>query len=239
MIALALDTTTDRLSVAAGWPGGPVACREATGARQHAGLLVSLVIEVLAELGTTSAAVDEVILADGPGGFTGLRVAAAWAKGFTRDRGLPVRTASTLLVRAAAARAEGRLVLGVASAMRGELFVGGYRFAGGGVSTVLEPTVLPSGACLPIGDPVDVVVGDLPETDLRRWGLAPAGVVIGAPEGLPEAARLIDLLDVSGATRLVDDVGRWEPVYGRPAEAQAKWERLHGRTLPNPAGHQR
>ncbi len=236
MIALAFDTTTDRLSVAAGMPGGRVAVREATGARKHASLLVTLALEALAEVGAGPGAVDTVVLADGPGGFTGLRVAAAWAKGFSRDRGLPVRTASTLLVRAASARAEGRLVVGVGSALRNELFVGGYRFTVGGVSTVLEPMVLASGAALPIWEPVDAVVGDLPEADLRRWPFVGSSLVIGTPHGLPEAARLIELLDVPGGTRLVEDVGRWEPIYGRPAEAQAKWERTHGRTLPNSAG---
>jgi len=27
-----------------------------------------------------------------------------------------------------------------------------------------------------------------------------------------------------------------EPTYGRPAEAQAKWEARHGRALPHPPG---
>jgi hypothetical protein len=30
----------------------------------------------------------------------------------------------------------------------------------------------------------------------------------------------------------------WEPTYGRPAEAQARWEAAHGRALPNPAGNE-
>jgi tRNA threonylcarbamoyladenosine biosynthesis protein TsaB len=28
------------------------------------------------------------------------------------------------------------------------------------------------------------------------------------------------------------DLGSWEPVYGRLAEAQVKWEAAHGRALP-------
>lgn len=234
MNTLALDTTSDRLSVAARRPAGRVSVREATGARQHAGLLVPLVLEVLAEAGLDPGEVTRLIVADGPGGFTGLRVAAAWIKGFSRDRNVVVRAVSTLLVRAAAARAPGRVVLGVASALRGELYVAGYQFGAAGVSTVLEPMVLASGHRPPLEGPVDAIVGDVADEVVRGWGYS-AAVVIGGPQGLPDAARMLELADLAGATVPVEDIGRWEPIYGRPAEAQAKWERIHGRTLPNPA----
>ena len=49
----------------------------------------------------------------------------------------------------------------------------------------------------------------------------------------PVAASLCRLADLDeGARRLLDHLA--EPVYGRPAEAQAKWEARHGRPLPNP-----
>ncbi|MBA2626768.1 MAG: hypothetical protein H0U85_02070, partial [Gemmatimonadales bacterium] len=47
---------------------------------------------------------------------------------------------------------------------------------------------------------------------------------------------LLDLRLLEGGTRLISDVHAWEPVYGRPAEAQAKWELAHGRSLPGAAG---
>ena len=39
------------------------------------------------------------------------------------------------------------------------------------------------------------------------------------------------LLDMPGAIERVD-LDRWEPDYGRLAEAQVKWEAAHGRPLP-------
>ena len=41
------------------------------------------------------------------------------------------------------------------------------------------------------------------------------------------AVRLADLLDATPAA----DLARWEPMYGRLAEAQVKWEATHGRPL--------
>jgi hypothetical protein len=39
-----------------------------------------------------------------------------------------------------------------------------------------------------------------------------------------------------GGTRDIDDIMRFEPDYGRPAEAQVRWERAHGVQLPDSRG---
>ena len=48
--------------------------------------------------------------------------------------------------------------------------------------------------------------------------------MIAPPEGAPRARALIGLVGLArwGAPGRV--VATWEPVYGRPAEAQARWE---------------
>lgn len=233
MIVLAVDSTTDRLAVAAGVPGGVAARRFAEGARRHAALLVGLTREVLAEAGADRP--DALAIADGPGSFTGLRVAAAWAKGLARVRPLPVYSASTLLVRAMTGRDLGATrVLAVGSALRGELYAAGYRFDGDSVRTVVAPTVLAAGAPVPGFDP-EVVVADLPAGTLGGWPFGSARI-IEPPAGRPDAAHLIGLVGLTGGAGQVVDLSHWEPQYGRPAEAQAKWEREHGRALPDSAG---
>jgi tRNA threonylcarbamoyl adenosine modification protein YeaZ len=193
--------------------------------------LVSLVAEVLAEIGSAPDRIDLVAISDGPGSFTGLRVAAAWVKGLARVRPMPVRTASTLLVRAMAAREQAELVMGVGSALRGELFAAGYRFGStGSVDTVFEPVVLAPGSAPPADFRPDAVVGDVPPEVLARWPFE-SKTIIGPPAGFPDAGQLIALVGLPGGTRLVADLGPWEPQYGRPAEAQAKWELQHGRAL--------
>ncbi|MGE0442916.1 MAG: tRNA (adenosine(37)-N6)-threonylcarbamoyltransferase complex dimerization subunit type 1 TsaB [Gemmatimonadales bacterium] len=234
MIVVAVDAATDRLSVAAGSAAGPIVERTAAGARRHAGLLVSFVGEALAELGLGLADVGAVAVSDGPGSFTGLRVAAAWAKGFIAESGLPLYVASSLLVRARRAGPGAGLVLGAGSAMRGEWFVGAYRFgADDSVETVVPPRV--ARAAEPWeGPPPRAVIGDDFAEAVARWSGAAAWVGGGA--GLPEAADLIRLIGVPGGAELVTDPSTWEPEYGRLAEAQVKWEREHGRALPDSAG---
>jgi len=235
MITLGLDTTTDRLSVAAGAPDGRRAQREATGARRHAALLVPLALEALGDLGAGLDQVGAVAMSDGPGSFTGLRVAAAWAKAFTHARGIPLLAASTLLVRAMNAAATG-VVLGLGTALRGELYVGAYRFEpDGSIATVLRPNVLQPGAPLPGGIVPEVIVADVDATRLGAWPWAERATIVAGEDGFPRARCLIDLVDVRGGAVRIDDVAGWEPEYGRPAEAQARWERAHGRSLDDPA----
>src|SRR2546426_951348 len=71
---------------------------------------------------------------------------------------------------------------------------------------------------------------------VTRWiGTAPVPL-----ESLPPAATmLLALVDREGTGRAIEDPVTAEPVYGRPAEAQARWEARHGRPLPDsprPAG---
>ena len=103
MIWLALDTATSRASVAAGSSAADAIEESLEGARQHARSLIPMVTSVLARRGITLADLAGVLVADGPGSFTGLRVAAAFAKALADTRGLPLRTAPSLLVRAARA----------------------------------------------------------------------------------------------------------------------------------------
>ena len=44
---------------------------------------------------------------------------------------------------------------------------------------------------------------------------------------------VIACIDERAVARAADPLG-YEPVYGRLAEAQARWERAHGRPLPDP-----
>ena len=47
---------------------------------------------------------------------------------------------------------------------------------------------------------------------------------------------LLDLVGRPGGAVRVEPVEGWQPVYGRPAEAQARWETAHGRPLPDSIG---
>jgi tRNA A37 threonylcarbamoyladenosine modification protein TsaB len=64
---LALDTATSRATVAVGSSAANAVEESLDGARQHARALLPMVTQVLERRGVTLAALDGVIVADGPG----------------------------------------------------------------------------------------------------------------------------------------------------------------------------
>jgi tRNA threonylcarbamoyladenosine biosynthesis protein TsaB len=218
---LALDTATDRASLALGWPGEVAARGTIVGARNHAGALVPALADCLSRAGIVSREVEGIVLADGPGSFTGLRVGAALAKGLVRVQPVPLWTAPSLLACAAAGEGEG-VVLSVSNALRGELFAAAYRFHPGVIETVLAPTVItPTELAVRVPAPARIV--------------GPAASTLGGEPTWPDAADLLGLVGLAGGVTFRADPSHWEPEYGRPAEAQAVWERTHGRPLADSA----
>jgi tRNA threonylcarbamoyladenosine biosynthesis protein TsaB len=236
---LAIDTATDRASVALGTGDTDAVEQEVTGARRHAAALIPTVQELLHRRGIGLDQLSGIVLADGPGSFTGLRVGASVAKALVQTRGLELWTAPSLMVRAAGVATEGALVLAVADALRGDVYAAAYRFTLGAVETVLPPTVRPPAALAEEASVPDLLVGDAPVAiveSLERWS---GRRMIRSPEGAPHARWLIWLTGRSGGAGRVDAVRGWEPLYGRPAEAQVRWERTHGRPLPDSVGGSR
>jgi tRNA threonylcarbamoyladenosine biosynthesis protein TsaB len=233
---LALETATDRASVALGTTSADAVVREIAGARRQAAELLPMIDAVLRQAGARLSDLRGIVLSDGPGSFTGLRVGAAVAKALVQARGLPLWIAPSLMVRAAGVARPGATVLAVADALRGELYAAVYRFDADAVRTLLQPSVhrpddLAAAAMSP-----DVIVGEIAaaaEQLLTRW---PGCVLIGPPAGLPHARTLLDLVGRAGGALRVEPVAAWQPVYGRPAEAQARWETAHGRPLPDSVG---
>jgi tRNA A37 threonylcarbamoyladenosine modification protein TsaB len=130
-------------------------------------------------------------------------------------------------------------VLAISDALRGEVYAGAFRFDPGRVVTLLEPGVWRPEALAALGLAPDVLTGEAPEPARGTLERSTGLTMIVPPEGAPSATALIGLAAIEGGTREVPLVSEWEPVYGRPAEAQARWEIAHGRPLPDPAGDAR
>lgn len=207
---LAFDTATDRASVALG-TGGAAIERHADGARGHARQLLPMIDELLREADKSLADLDGVIVADGPGSFTGLRVGASVAKALHDAVGLSLFTAPSLLGCALAGAQLGRPVLVTSNALRGDVYSAVYGFEDGVVQVLHAPGVVRRADAATV-HPGAVALGEMPA----------------------DARRLIQLVGWTDGLQLVGNVAAWVPEYGRPAEAQAQWERTHGRALAHP-----
>jgi tRNA threonylcarbamoyladenosine biosynthesis protein TsaB len=233
---LAIDTATDIASVAIGTPGRYAAARRIQGARQHAAQLLTLIQEVLADAGATLRDLTEIVVGDGPGSFTGLRIGWAAARGLAHEREIPLVAIPSILGAAQCAsefERESRAIAACFDALRGQVFGAVYVFHPDRVETVVAPALFTL-AELTRATSVRpaLVVGDGAEryrAEVEAWTGKPPVPLDALP---PIAGRLLRLADDKGARRPLDDALA-EPAYGRPAEAQVKWETSHGRPLPH------
>lgn len=233
---LAIDTATDSGSVAVGRPGEAPVAEVWFGERRHAGALLPAIETLLGIAKVDLASLGGVVIADGPGSFTGLRIGFATALGLREGvDGLAVRVAPSMLGAAWRVRqcADGGPIAVVYDALREEVFVALYAVRGERIETLLAPRRVRVAAlppCEGARPAVVVAVGSVPLDALNAWAhRAP----LGPPLGAPSAAALIELLGVPGATAPVEDLADFEPHYGRLAEAQRRWEAAHGRPLPH------
>jgi tRNA threonylcarbamoyladenosine biosynthesis protein TsaB len=230
---LALDTSTDRLSVALAAQGVAPLETHVDGARRHAAAILPAMEQLLRQVGASPRDVQQVVVADGPGSFTGLRVAASVGKAMAAARGVELWAVPALAARAVAAGAPGEVVVSVLDALRGELYAAAYRVGLDGIVPELQPLartpeVLRAALVAP-----SLLVGEAPPALAERLHGWAARTSLGARA---DARQLLAALDRPGAAARVHDVAGWEPCYGRPAEAQARWEAQHGRPLPDPTG---
>ena len=121
MTRLLLETATDICSVAVARGEDVLAEHTAEEKFQHSSHLTVFIQQVLRQAGVPFTELSEVVLSDGPGSYTSLRVGAATAKGLcVALPGLALRVVPTLTALAMAAKTD--LVLATINSRRGEVF---------------------------------------------------------------------------------------------------------------------
>ena len=153
---------------------------------------------------------SRVVCGEGPGSFTSLRVAASIAKGLAVGAGIPLFPVSSLLLIVAAANVKDGRWYAVLPAMRGELFAALFDKNGDAIEQIAATSVIAEDRLV---DEVDHAHANAIDSEILPHARG--------------AARILDSIIAAGSA----DIETWEPIYGRLAEAQVKWEALHGRPL--------
>jgi tRNA threonylcarbamoyladenosine biosynthesis protein TsaB len=219
MITLALDASTYTGSVAV-IIDGRVASEQSTAMKgAHEERLMPAVAHALTMAGVAARDVDRIVCGAGPGSFTSLRIAGAIAKGIATGIHKPLfAVPSMALVLGGAHVSRGRYIVAI-DALRGELYVGLYEIDGEQIVSEIEPARL-------------IAAVELPRLALEYDArIVSPSSIDGGVLAMPRAAAVTRLEHLIAAAGPVD-VDRWEPAYGRLAEAQVKWESAHGRPLP-------
>ena len=223
--SLIIETSTETGSVAVARGGVVIAelsfaSRDAaTGARAES--LAPTVEQCLQLASLTARNLSEVVCGAGPGGFTSLRSAAALAKGVCSALTIPLYGVSSLEMLAWSAVLPDGDYIALIPAARGELFAHAFRRTAGGTAMLRGPYITSDGvAPLRASESGISQQADGAVTTCMNF-------VSVSPLASSAAAHLIEV-----RARGAVDLDSWEPVYGRLAEAQVKWEAAHGRALP-------
>ncbi|HXF66848.1 MAG TPA: tRNA (adenosine(37)-N6)-threonylcarbamoyltransferase complex dimerization subunit type 1 TsaB [Burkholderiales bacterium] len=197
MNILALDASTEYCSVALWRDGETEALGERAGQR-HSELLLPMADRLLARHGLRVKALDGIAFGQGPGSFTGLRIACGLAQGLAFGAGLPVVGVGTLAAMAEACGAA-RVVCALDARM-GEVYLAAYSRAGEGWGTVQEPMVcappeapeLPAGSWVGCGGGFAALGGALERRYAGRLARVEPGIAPHAREIARLAARELE-----------------------------------------------
>ena len=247
MRLLAIDTSTDRMSVAVGngMPGSPPLLHEGPGAAQSSATLLPVVGDLLSQQGWALGGLDAIVFARGPGSFTGLRTACAVTQGLAygaqaqgRAGGVPVLPVDSLLAvaeearaaRAAAGEPMPQRIVALLDARMGEMYVAVYACGAEGLSadSLAAPCL-----CAPAdlagflgGVPGALASGTvLAGNVFDVYGEALAGVPGDRQVAWPSAAALLRLARALLASGQAVDAHEAMPLYVRDKVAQTTDER--------------
>jgi tRNA threonylcarbamoyladenosine biosynthesis protein TsaB len=127
MKLIAVDTATEACTVGL-LVDGAVLARFEVAPRRHAALVLGMVEELMGEAGITVAGLDAVGFGQGPGAFTGVRIAAAVAQGLAFSADLPVVAVSSLAATAQQLADDLDVARSIVAfdARMGEVYLGAY-----------------------------------------------------------------------------------------------------------------
>jgi tRNA threonylcarbamoyladenosine biosynthesis protein TsaB len=222
MKILALDTATEACSVSLGI-GDRRIDRYVELERGHAEQLLPMIDGVLAEGGVALSALDAIAFGRGPGGFTGVRLAASVAQGLAFGAGIGVVPVSDLAAVAQHVRQRDpalRRILVVNDARMREVYWACFECSAPVMQAGVERVSAANEVVLPSGEGAWAAAG----RGLKAWPelaerCREAGAVL-YPDLLPRASDVLTLARAAVANGQVLDPAEGLPVYVRDRVAE-------------------
>jgi len=219
---LAVETSTELCSVAL-LSGDDLLVEEAMAENRHSELLLPMIRRVLERADARAAGMDAFAFGQGPGSFTGIRIACGIVQGLAFGAGKPVVPIPSLL--ALAEQAGAARVLAALDARMGEAYLAAYERHGEDWHCVIAPSLVDASVLPPL--PPGGWTGIGSGFDRHAWlREAYAGCVGERIEGeLPRAGAVARLAAVHAAQGRALNAERAAPLYLRDKVALTTHER--------------
>lgn len=236
MKVLAIDTSNHPMSVALVEDDALMATTTLNMVRNHSIFLMPTIDNLMKRVGWQPTDLDRVVVAKGPGSYTGVRIAVTTAKTLSLTLKIPVVGLSSLAVVAMnTLPTTTGLIVPFFDARRGNVFAGGYQWVNGqlenkipeshlGIDELLKKLADQSEPALMLGyrtKRIDAKIESIPDN------------VTFAPRafGIPSTYQLA----IAGeSAQPVKDLDNFVPNYLRITEAEAEWKKKHpGETRAN------
>lgn len=227
MIILALDTASRYCSAALYIDGEITAEQMLSNGLVHSRTLMPMVDGVLSGCGIAPSDVDIFACSNGPGSFTGIRIAVSTVKGLALPYGKPVVGICTLEAAAAGVFAPGRIICPILDARCGQVYAAAYKDG----EAVIQPAPILLDDLLknPELGTEPVMCGD--GIKIHRATISekmPGAVFAPPPSSYQRAAAVAWAAAVRAERGQIQSCFELDAEYMRKSQAEREYEAKHG-----------
>ncbi|KAF1678676.1 tRNA (adenosine(37)-N6)-threonylcarbamoyltransferase complex dimerization subunit type 1 TsaB [Bacillus mexicanus] len=224
MTILAIDTSNYALGIALLREETVIAEHITYLKKNHSVRAMPAVHSLLNDCEMTPRDLSKIVVAKGPGSYTGVRIGVTLAKTLAWSLNIPITAVSSLEALAANGRHFDGLISPIFDARRGQVYTGLYEYKKGLLEQVVSDQNVMLAEWLELLNEKDrpvLFIGH--DTSIHKQMiedvLGSKGIIGAAAQHNPRPSELAFL----GAEKKAEDVHRLVPEYLRLAEAEAKW----------------
>lgn len=225
MKSLGIDTSNQTMTVALVEDGILRSERIVNVKRNHSVQLMPAIESLFKEVNWKAHDLNRVIIAKGPGSYTGVRIGVTIAKTLAFTLGIDLVGVSSLKVLAANGdRTAGTYIVPLFNARRGNIYTGLYQYRENELVQIVKDTHTSAEEWIhqlkELDAPIQVVGEDkVIFEDLFKEILKDHLLILPSSRDLPRASALIEI----GEKEKAEDIHNFEPEYIKLAEAEQKW----------------
>lgn len=226
MKVLALDTASDTLSIAVVENKNVLGSVLLNGQKNHSVTLLPAIENLLASLKLTPKELDRIVVSQGPGSYTGLRIGVTLAKTLAWTLKKELVGVSSLKSIAASYKDDNVLIAPIIDARRQNVYTGLYRWSGDELLQVAPDRHVALTTWLKELKAKDTAVVFVGETTKFAAEILAADFFVNRFPQLDQP-DMVSMAMMEQASQPVTDLLNFVPEYLKLVEAEEKWQLTH------------